>query len=475
MKQYFQKHIKLKLLLMFGFSLVVSLLLSLILHSLFFQEYYLEHYEENMLLLFQQIESELDSENLPELIEELNYQEQVTIMIADENLRYSLTARGQNRVIEERLSQEYHIIIEKEDEILAESHLCFPLEHSDGRPELLFIKTLSNGKYCIFTHPWEHLEKNMEAITEFHVIVAVIACFVGILSTYSFAKGFTKPILEMNIVTESMSRLDFQKKITYTSPDEMGQLAESINTLSRKLEEHRSALKNEIAFQKVLSQNMSHELKTPISVMQAYLEGLSMGLADDKETREEYISISLNECKRMTNLIDRMLNLSKLTSFQEDGLEKEEFSSRDLVSQLQSQSNALFTQHSMVLEEEILCENLWGNEELLLQCLGNFVSNAVKYGDNTKLKITVSEVAEHYILSVYNSGNPVAEEEKEKIFDVFYMVDKVRGREANSHGLGLSVCKTITELHHGRVFCEIVEGDDSLPDGMVFSCQIPKQ
>lgn len=474
MSQYVKKHIKLKLLFMFALSLVVSLLLSLALHSLFFQEYYLEHYEENLLDIFQEIQEELQSENLPFVIEELNYQEQVTIMIADDNLRYALTARGQNRVIEERLSHEFHVLIDKASENLVENYLCIPMERSDGRPELVFIKTLSDGRYCILSHPWEHLEKNMKAITEFHVVVAVVACFVGLFSTFFFAKGFTKPILEMNTVTEAMSRLDFEEKITYTSPDEMGQLAESINTLSRKLEEHRSALKNEIAFQKVLSQNMSHELKTPISVMQAYLEGLSMGLAEDKETREEYISTSLDECKRMTNLIDRMLNLSKLTSFQEDGLEKTKFHAMDLVAQLQTQSNGLLTQHSMVLEEEILCKNLWGNEELLLQCLGNFVSNGVKYGDNARLKITTAEVAEHYLLSIYNSGNPVAEEEKEKIFDVFYMVDKVRGREANSHGLGLSVCKTIAELHHGRVFCEIVEGNDSLPDGMVFSCQIPK-
>lgn len=475
MKQYLQKHIKLKLLFMFAFSLVVSLLLSLLLHSLFFQEYYLEHYEKNMLLLFQQIEGELQSENLPTLIEELNYQEQVTIIIADENLRYALTARGQNRVIEERLAHEYHSIIEKEVETLAESYLCYPLKQSVGRHELVFIKTLSNGKYCILSHPWEHLEKNMEAITEFHVVVAVVACFVGLFSTYFLAKGFTKPILEMNTVTQAMSRLDFQKKITYTSPDEMGQLAKSINTLSRKLEEHRSALKNEIAFQKVLSQNMSHELKTPIAVMQAYLEGLTMGLAEDKETRDEYLNISLDECKRMTNLIDRMLNLSKLTSFQENGLEKTEFPTRDLMAQLQSQTNALLTQHNMLLEEEILCETLWGNGELLLQAIGNFVSNAVKYGDKTLLKITVSETQRNYILSVYNSGNLVSEQEQEKIFNVFYMVDKARGREANSHGLGLSVSKTIAELHHGSVYCEIMEGDAQFPQGMVFFCEIPKK
>lgn len=141
-----------------------------------------------MLLIFQQIEEKLESENLPALIEELNYQEQVTIMIADENLRYSLTARGQNRVIEERLSHEYHEIIGNEAEILAESHLCYPIGGGGSHPELLFIKTLSNGKYCILSHPWEHAEKNMEAIKEFHVFVAVIACFVGFYPPISSQK-----------------------------------------------------------------------------------------------------------------------------------------------------------------------------------------------------------------------------------------------------------------------------------------------
>lgn len=307
----------------------------------------------------------------------------------------------------------------------------------------------------------------MNAVTQFHFLVGAIACLVGVVTTLFFAKRFTKPIIEISQATEGLSQLEFQQQITYSSPDELGHLASSINRLSRKLEENRSALKNEIAFQKVLSQNMSHELKTPISVMKGYLEGITLGVAESEAEKDEYLQIVLSECDRMTDLINRMLQLSKLTSFQEQGLEQDWFTGEEFSSQLQDHWEALLRQQGLTLALEVTSLNCYGNQELLLQGVGNFISNAVKYGDNGQLRLILKQENQVQLFSLYNSGSVLPEAERGRVFDVFYRIDKVRGRETNSHGLGLSVCKTIAELHGGEAFCAPLE------QGMVFTLKIP--
>lgn len=463
-----KRSLKLKLLSMFLVSLIISLLLSFGLHMVFFQPFYLNHYEIRLMEIFVQIEENLESEDFLDLIMELDYTQQVDIIIADEKLRYALRSHNQTVETERRLEPDFHNLITKEATTLEKSHISVETTGDDSPPRLVFIKKLYDGRYCILTHPWEPLVSNMKATTDFHFLVGGVASLMGVLSTLFFSKQFTKPIIEICKATEGLAELDFQQKITYESQDELGHLAKNINVLSHKLEENRKALKNEIDFQKVLSQNMSHELKTPISVMKGYLEGVVHGIADTEETREEYLHIVLDECDRMTCLIDRMLHLSKLTSFQETGLAISPFSSTLFVKNIQLHCSGLLQKHHLILEEGVESMQCMGNQELLIQGFGNFLSNAIKYGDLQTLNIILEEKGEWQYFHLYNSGTLVAEEELERIFNVFYMVDKARSRSNNSHGLGLAVTKTIAQLHQGEAYCTRGEG------GMIFTMKIPK-
>lgn len=467
--QFIKKKLTLKLLIMFLISLLASLLLSYCLHKIFFQSYYLEHYEKRLLDIFTQIQQNIEDEKLGDIIVELDYSHQVDIIIVDENLRYALTSHNQNRIVEQRLEQELHNLITNNQLILDSDHLCIPTSGTNEPPRLVFIKRLDNDKYCILTHPWETLESNISAVTEFHFLIGALASLIGIIMTLIFSRQFTKPIIEISKVTEGLAELDFYQKITYQSKDELGELANSINILAKKLEEHKKALKNEIEFQKVLSQNMSHELKTPISVMKGYLEGITHGIADTEERKNEYLQIVLKECDRMTELIDCMLNLSKLTAFQEQGLGKEEFLAIDFGQYMQEYCEVLLEQHGLVLKKEISNIFILGNQALLVQAIGNFISNAVKYGDKENIKLVIYADDQWTYLSIFNTGNMVPESEYKRIFDVFYMLDKVRGRESNSHGLGLAVSKIIAELHHGVAYCQREE------KGMLFTIKLPKK
>lgn len=454
---------------MFLGCLGLTLLLSYCLHTAFFERYYVDHYEKRLLDIFDEIEENIDSSTLTDVISEIDYRQQVDISIIDRNLHTGLRSHNQNNMTEYRLEPEFHSLITEEKERIKTSYLCITTSGLSSAPRLLFIKQLSDGRYCMLSHPWESLESSMDAMTDFHFIMGGLACFVGALCTLFLSGQFTKPIIEISKVTENLSNLDFKQKITYKSRDELGELAQSINVLSRKLEEHQVALKNEIELQKVLSQNMSHELKTPISVMKGYLEGVTHGIVDTEEGRNEYLAIVLEECDRMTCLIDRMLHLSKLTSFQEQGLSMEEISSVILAKNLQGHCGTLLKKENLDLILEVSTVEIWGNQELLVQALGNFVSNGVKYGDSKTLKLKIEEEGGYTLLSVFNSGKVVPENEVERIFNVFYVLDKARSRQMNSHGLGLAVCKTVAELHHGTAFCGSEEG------GMWFSLKIPKK
>lgn len=466
--------IRLKLLLLFTLSLGGSLIISFLLHWLFFSPYYLNHTEKRLLEVFDEVESNLHAENFEEIVAEIDYRQQVGIIIADEHFDYSFFAAILNSATGEKLATELKGLISSQAQTLKDSHICVQLDDDslhgeDSLARMVVIKKLSNGYYCILSHPLSTLESSVDAMNHFHLLAMGVAFLLGLLSTFYYAGRFTNPIIEINEATKQMSKLDFQQKISYQSQDELGELASNINILSEKLEENRVALKKEIAFQKVLSQNMSHELKTPISVMKGYLDAIAYGIAAKKNAEDEYIAVVLEECDRMNELIGQMLHLSKLTSVQNADLVKSSFSSQDFAYRIAHQHNGLLSQHNVTYDESVPDLDLWGNQELLAQGLGNFVTNAVKYGDKKRILFTIEETETHHNYCVFNTGQPLPDEECDKVFDVFYMVDKARSREQNSHGLGLSVSKTIAELHNGTVCCT------NSHNGITFSFCLPKK
>ncbi len=453
---------------MYLLSLTTAIVLSVALHEIFLTPYYLYHVERGLLDVYDQIDKVADREDLQNLLEEIDLEKQVGILISDKNLKnvilsYDSVGRLSNTL--DHLDRDIHHLITKEKENLETQHIIVREEEGNQPPRLVFVKKLSNDGFCVLTHPLESLEKNVNAISQFYIIVGGLACIIGTISTLILSKQFTKPILEITTVTESIANMDFTQKIQYKSLDELGNLANNINFLSSKLEQNTIALQNEIQFQKILSQNMSHELKTPISVIQGYIEAVSFDVVSDEATKLEYIQIAQKECQRMTDLINEMLHLSKISVCQD--IQKISFHPEEFTSKLLEQQGPLLQQQQIQLELDLEDHHIWGNVELLLQAIGNFVTNAVKYGDGGSLTLRFYQQEDRSIFSLYNSGNRIPIKEIDKIFDIFYMTDKVRSRENNSHGLGLAFSKAVAELHQGRCYCLNRE------EGVEFFFEIP--
>ncbi len=464
-----KKSLRLRLLSMFLFNLSLALGASFFLHFVTFRPYYLLQVESHLLEISTAVEENIQEPDIQSVMEFLDETHQVDIMVADSKLETIIYSNQQPGFSQYPLENDIHHLISNHFESLEEEHLFVTLEGSPTRKVL--VRKLSSGGYCILTHPLESLETAMDTMNEFHLLAGVLCCILGGVSTFFFSKKFTNPIIEISKVTKAMTKMDFHQKIDYDAPDELGQLASSINLLSEKLEENSLGLQKEISFQKVLSQNLSHELKTPISVIKGYVEALSFGIAEDKATQKEYMDVVLEECNRMNELISQMLQLSKLTSYDDSVLEQSFFSPEEFINQIKEQSRGILSQKNITLTVENQVpwgEQLWGNLDLLSQAFGNFISNALKYGDGNQIKMTISLENGGFTLSLYNSGTPLDAQETQRVFDVFYMVDKARSRDNNSHGLGLSVSQTIAQLHHGKVYAMPQE------NGTIFVLELPK-
>lgn len=464
-----------KLLYLFVLSLVVVVSTSFLIHILFFREYYLSESEKQLEELFYTVEKNIDRGDFQLFLSELDRREQVGIVVADPRLRYATYSHIPNGEGEKHLlERELHELLSSEMERLqGGDSVCVFVEGDEGPDRLVYVKRFTNQHYGIFTYATVAVENNLSAMGEFHLLAGFIACVVGLIFPLFFSRQFTRPIISMSAVTESLSNLDFETKVEVSTDDELGQLGRSINVLTEKLEEHRDALQKEIALQKVLTHNLSHELKTPLAVMKGYMEALQFGVADTPEAQEEYFQVIIEECDHMSHLISDMLRLSKLSSVAEDVLERGYFSSTDFVSGLVEQYTNLCSQQGISLTWQCDDFDIYGNQELLAQGFGNYITNAVKYGDKRVISITIYEKEEDVVFRLFNTGEPVPKEECDSLFDLFYMGDKSRKRQENSHGLGLSLSKTVAELHGGRVYCEEVL--EELWKGMSFFLVIPKE
>ena len=192
--------------------------------------------------------------------------------------------------------------------------------------------------------------------------------------------------------------------------------------------------------------NVSHELKTPIALIQGYAEGLAEGITDDEESREFYCDVIIDEAKKMNRMVLSMISLNQI----ETGNNEMEYDHFDIVALLEGmiQSMKILLQQndislSFAHDQEIF---VYADEYSVEQVVSNYLSNAIHYAKNEK-KIDIKLTKKEHVLrvSVFNTGDPIPQDSMEHIWDKFYKVDKARTREYGGTGIGLSIVKAIME------------------------------
>ncbi len=320
--------------------------------------------------------------------------------------------------------------------------------------------SLGDDKLFLLRSPIESIRESVAISNEFLIYTTLVAIGIGTLFVWYFSKRITNPILELTRLSKRMANLEFDAKYTSGGNDEIGILGENFNQMSEQLEQAVSELKNaNYELQKDIEKrekmelmrtefigNVSHELKTPIALIQGYAEGLKEGISEDPQSREYYCDVILDEANKMNQMVRNLLALNEL----EFGEEEVMFERFDIVELIQGiiQSNQILIQQKEVdvrlqTEEPIY---VWGDEYKVEQVLRNYLSNAlnhVKDENRIEIKVERDTVREKARITVFNTGSPIPEEDIEHIWNKFYKVDKARTREYGGHGIGLSIVKAI--------------------------------
>lgn len=330
-----------------------------------------------------------------------------------------------------------------------------------------------NSTIFIMTTPLESIRESVALSNRFLAYVGLVAMAFSSVVMYFTTKKVTSPILELANLSEKMSRLDFEAKYHGQAEDEIGVLGNSMNALSDRLKETIGELKsanNELQkdieekiqideMRKDFIANVSHELKTPIALIQGYAEGLTEGMAEEKESRDYYCEVIMDEANKMNKMVRQLLTLTAL-EFGNDAVVMERFDLVELIQGVLSSAGILIQQKEARIEVEAPeTVWVWGDEFKIEEVVTNYISNALNHLDGERiLRIKIKPVDGLVRVSVMNTGDAIPEEDIPNIWTKFYKVDKARTREYGGSGIGLSIVKAIMDSHHRECGVSNVDG-----------------
>ena len=328
--------------------------------------------------------------------------------------------------------------------------------------EYLYLSaSLDNGDNILIRASVDSIEHSVNLANQFYMYVSLLMLIVGTLVVYFISRSITQPILGLAQIATRMSELDFTTKYQVNRQDEIGILGNSMNYLSSTLETTLGELKSANArLQKDLEQktqidnmrteflsNVSHELKTPIALIQGYAEGLMENINDDEESRNFYCEVIVDEAAKMNNIVKKLLDLNQL-EFGDNKMNMEHFDIVSVVQNLLSSSDILFKQKQVSLEFDVTGPiYVWADVYTVEEVFNNYLSNAFNHVDGEKIiRVGITMDSQHVRVSVFNTGKPIPDEDLPKIWGKFYKVDKARTREYGGSGVGLSIVKASMEL-----------------------------
>ena len=323
--------------------------------------------------------------------------------------------------------------------------------------------TLDNGYSIILRTPIQGIKDNVNISTTLIKYVGGAILAVGIIAAFVVSTYITRPIKQLSNIAEKMSEMDFNARYEGSDKGEIGLLGKSMNNMSEKLEQNIAELKKanlelkkdidkkeklEIMRTDFLS-NVSHELKTPIALIQGYAEGLKEGITDDPESMEFYCDVIMDEANKMNTMVKRLLTLNQI-EFGNDEPEMERFDINELIASV-ADANAIRAGQknmSIVFDNRNEHNFVWADEYKTEEVLTNYISNALNHCDGKRAIEVRTEKSENggtITVTVYNSGKNIADEDLERIWEKFYKTDKARTREYGGNGIGLSIVKAIMD------------------------------
>lgn len=342
---------------------------------------------------------------------------------------------------------------------------------------LVLVGVLENGDMVLMRTAVESIRESAAISNRFLLFAGAAAIVASILVAFFTTRHITKPLQQLTDISKRMVDLDFNAKYESDQSNsyEVEELGNHINRLSENLERTISELKTANVelqddiekkiqideMRKEFLSNVSHELKTPLALIQGYAEGLQECINDDAESREFYCEVIIDEADKMNRMVKKLLTLNQL-EFGNDQVIMERFDMTELIRGVANSTRILMEQKGIRLELENSEEAwVWGDEFKVEEVITNYMSNAINHADGEKLiRVFYTRSEDKLRVSVFNTGQPIPEEDIEKIWVKFYKVDKARTREYGGSGIGLSIVKAIMDSFHQR--CGVINHEDGV-------------
>ena len=456
-----------------GLVVMGTVLLCCFLNQTFLLKYYMNHKEKELLSGFEVIrvadsKEKLRDDSFDVTFEKICNNGNMDIIVIDSDWTI---VRSSTTSIHELQLQLYDIVFGmdgKELETVKSKENYVIAKQIDERLDaeyLILWGTLSDGGYIYMKTALESIRESASITNSFFMRIGLGACLLSMFVIVLFAKNISRPIRQLSEISKRMSELHFEAKYQTkeTGSEEIEELGHNMNELSQALESAISELKTaNIQLQQDIQKkeaidemrkeflsNVSHELKTPLALIQGYAEGLREGIDEDEESRNFYCDVIVDEADKMNLMVKKLLTLNQL-EFGNEILEMSRFDITELIRGVIQASSLLLSQEMITLEfDELSSVYVWGDEFKIEEVITNYLSNAIHYAlGEKKIKLFYTYREELLRISVFNTGKQIAEEDLDKVWDKFYKVDKARTREYGGNGIGLSIVKAIMDSHH---------------------------
>lgn len=356
--------------------------------------------------------------------------------------------------------------INKVSSTLIEKEQNMEIRNYSNLPNNKFIimsANLSNGYEMFVKIPVTAIQESVKISNKALVLLGCVLIIISACIASIVSKKFTEPILQLNRITKKMANLDFSEKYSSKNgSEEINDLGQNINEMSEKLERtigqlrrNNDELEKDVEeklkideMRKQFISDVSHELKTPIGLIQGYAEGLIENVNNDEESRKFYAGVINDEAKKMDMMVKKLLELMKL-EYKEHKFKNTQFNLTELIKEELRRETINIKEKNIEIEFDDKREQvIFGDQEYIEQVVNNYLTNAIKHCekiDNEK-KISISyELGKDGKLrmTVFNTGRKIPEDYINKIWGRFYKIDSSRNREEGGTGIGLALVKAI--------------------------------
>ena len=472
--------IRFEISIMFITIMMGTFIISLLVNLVFMERFYIKNKRETIIAAYRSIaqaiiDGDITSQEFDEEINHICERYNIEMLVLDADSK-TVKSSGNNpellsKILWENMISPSSSERKLEDRVVLDYGDDYTLQvvedRATGRQYMEMWGLVRNGNLVLLRATMESIKDNVTISNTFMVYVAIIAIVVGSVLILYICKKVTDPIKKLYLISDDMKKLNFEAKYVSENDykNELDILGQNMNELSETLEKNikelKSAnisLKRDIArkeeideMRKEFLSNVSHELKTPIALIQGYAEGLKEGISDDEESRNYYCEVIMDEASKMNTMVKKLLTLNQL-EFGNDKANMERFDITELVRNYIKSASMLATQKEATVKfGDYPPIFVWGDEFKIEEVLQNYYSNALNHIDGDRIiEIKLVQSQDHVRVSVFNTGEPIPEDSLEHIWEKFYKVDKARTREYGGSGVGLSIVKAIMEGMHQK-------------------------